>query len=321
MRFIIIAILVFSLQKGFTQTAWQMPFDSTSRWKTGCDYSLNGGHCVDHENYEYYVSGDTLVNNNTYEKLYFNYIHSQQSFNCTNYANPCLCCQYECTPIVQMHSYAGGLRGDSGKIYLLPPTKIKDTLLYDFTLSIGDTLPPSYIHDTALMGFRVIQIDTLLVGTQYRRKFILSPFYAGCFLNDTATWMIEGIGHRQGLLSPIFCEFEIGCGIDCYSELGKTIFPDTSSYCDFTIGIPEMQGKENNFYVYPTPVINELTMRWDNNQIREIIIVNMLGEKIYTSEVKNKSELFVNVNSFSSGMYLIQAEIENGLIMKKFLKE
>lgn len=284
-------------------------------------YSFTGGLCVDHENHEYYVNGDTIVNTEVFKKIYFNYTHFQYVFNCTNYTNPCLCCQYACNPLVETSKYAGGLRGDSGRIYFLPPSESKDTLLYDFTLNVGDTLPTSYIYDPAMLGLRVSRIDTVLIGTQYRKKFILSPFQAGCFLGDTATWMIEGIGHRQGLLEPMFCVFEIGCGIDCYSELGKTVFPDSSAWCSFTIGVAEQAKEEINFAVFPNPVHNKLGVRWDNNSVQEITLLNTLGEKIYAEDVNHRSVLSIEVGNLPSGMYLLQARTKNGLLMKKILKQ
>lgn len=77
-------------------------------------------------------------------------------------------------------SYGGGLiRNDTStkKVYTIGP----DSLLYDFSLNVGDSVKLKYCSS----GKVITTIDSVLVGTGYRKRFI---FYNG-------NQMIEGIGH------------------------------------------------------------------------------------------------------------------------------
>ena len=144
------------------------------------------GECYDYENR---YMGDTIIGAFTYKKIWKYGAH--YGYNCSTYINP-------------INYYVGAIRQDTlqRKIYFLPPFQNTDTLLYDFNLSLGDTLPPSYTNCTTNI---VSSVDSVLVGAMYRKRFGLGY-----------TYLIEGIGNTFGLLQPICFMLEPGSQLNCF---------------------------------------------------------------------------------------------------------
>lgn len=73
--------------------------------------------------------------------------------------------------------------------------------------------------------------------------------------------------------------------------------------------------------VYPNPVQNILTVTTANETISDIIIVNMLGQKVL-SQKANANTLDINVSELSAGNYFLQVFCESGKTMSsKIIKQ
>ena len=59
------------------------------------------------------------------------------------------------------------------KVYVFDQSYNHDTLLYNFNLSLGDTLPLSYLHQHQMDTIYVTMIDSFFDGTVYRKQFHL----------------------------------------------------------------------------------------------------------------------------------------------------
>jgi len=81
-----------------------------------------------------------------------------------------------------------------------------------------------------------------------------------------------------------------------------------------TVTIEENQ-IDNTVSIYPNPASNLVNIHSRNN-IKEIAIYNLLGNRIYSSDVDNDF-ITINTSNFSPGVYIIQLNYGNGIINKK----
>ena len=89
-----------------------------------------------------------------------------------------------------------------------------------------------------------------------------------------------------------------------------------------TTGISEKIAS-NNYILYPNPSNDKITIEnnsLSSNQIEMISVYNMQGQLILQQPVQNqKTE--IDVSSFTTGMYFVNVKTENGMEVKKFVKE
>ncbi len=205
-QFLILFFLLFCSQRFYAQNYVAFPIDS-ARWKV--TYTSSASQCP------YLVAefqdamvGDTLIGSINYKKIFRSgVIYSQM-----------------CFPSVL--GYVGCIREDANKhIYYRLPFTSSDTIIYDFNLNIGDTLKGYLAMCSPII---VDSIDSVLVQSTYRKRFNCSTHSLGpCYSN---IGIIEGIGGTQGLLMP-FGNSEAFSSLDCFSLLGNTIYPDTTTNC------------------------------------------------------------------------------------------
>lgn len=121
-----------SVKVSFTQTNVYHPFpDSNTIW-IGTDMTFYEYPCFIFDDYNLFISGDTIVGTNTYHKLYRN---GHKWSNCPP------------PRFYYYNEYFGAFRQDAEnkKVYLLGNNEL-DTLAYDFNLNAGDTLPPTCLN-------------------------------------------------------------------------------------------------------------------------------------------------------------------------------
>jgi hypothetical protein len=75
---------------------------------------------------------------------------------------------------------------------------------------------------------------------------------------------------------------------------------------------------DNNFIMYPNPVVNNLIIESSHAVVIEI--TNIEGQLIKTlATTDNKT--FIDVFSFPSGVYIVKVKTEKGIEVRKFVKE
>ena len=117
---------------------------------------------------------------------------------------------------------AGFLRDDTAahKVYWRIPGMATDTLLYDFTLEVGDTLRGLYAN-TGLCADGVVtvhSVDSIMVGTNYRKRINFS--WDPCF----GPSIIEGIGSTTGLTFCTFMYKSFGTILTCFMVNGELLY-------------------------------------------------------------------------------------------------
>jgi len=130
--------------------------------------------------YSVTISGDTLISSQIYHKLSTPFVQSIITGTCTPYVNS---------------GYDGAIRQDTANrtVFYVPPSDSLEQLLYDFNMQMGDTVK-GFLESFASPADTVHSIDSVLVGTNYRKRWNINPWYN--------IYLIEGIGSTYGLIVP-----------------------------------------------------------------------------------------------------------------------
>ena len=260
------------------------------------------------KDYQYIITGDTLVEDFVYHKLQLSgvqYAEDNEGF-CTSFI------------IAYFNEYIGAFREDTlnKKIYYLPSLSSTDTLLYDFDLNLGDSLPPTFTNNQAFFHNYVSLVDSTLIGSTYRRMLGISTPQS-----QNYTYLIEGIGSTFGLLGQIMPQFEYGSILECFIQNGMTLYPDTINPCTLV-------SIENNHHIqdpiteiYPNPFnfYSEISFAKTINSVT-LNLYNAHGVLIFREQYTNCDRIKFIRNGIKSGIYFLRLEFdEYNIITKKII--
>jgi hypothetical protein len=168
------------------------------------------------------------------------------------------------------YQYIGAFRNDANtkKVFYIPKNDTAEKLLYDFNLSLGDTVSNWYnITYPAAVGV-VSQIDSVYLDSQYLQRFRF-------FYNQYDTiYLIEGIGLTSGLLSAVQYVGAVYEDLLCFGVGNMSIYPNSNQFCGF-IGISEKSASTLNVFPNPTSGILKL-----GEIERSAIIFNQFGSRV-----------------------------------------
>jgi hypothetical protein len=192
--------------------------------------------------------------------------------------------------------------------------------LYDFSKERFDTIWHEKNYEDSNNFTRVIEVDSVLIGDEYRKKMIVTG--RNQYHHPRDYW-IEGIGSvRNGLIGHIYTMPT--CGYFywehlCYEENGEVMYLNPSfSNCypsDLVSStLPEKSPAGIN--IYPNPVTAELhidCLSYNAERIK-VRIINPLGQTII------EQNLHSTHNTFSlpgrEGMFIVLILDQTGKIMK-----
>ena len=278
----------------FTKAQSANPYlDSTSTW-----YELFGGTTgiINYKDLNtYFIEGDTIISSTRYYKLYWNQIDSTwdsftDSLQSVNIYN---------------HVYQGGLREDSLKrFYFCYQSQTSESLLFDFNLSVGDSLPNMVAdYGCNMPPYTVTSIDTVYLGTQTLRKYHFPP---GLFNKS----LYEGIGSSGGLIwfGSLCQAFEVGGCLIAYKKGLDSLYIN----CGLgTTGIAEATKKEV-VNIFPNPASGYFTITFPGPIKKgSVEIYNIFGEKVYADKIYSSSQKQINLKNISSGIYFVSV-MDNG---------
>ncbi len=278
--------------------------DSTNRWRER-DFQRGGGGAstTDVTNPVFY-SSDTIINS----KRYMNLVDG--------------------APV-------NFIREDSlaKKVYIRALYDTVDYLLYDYNLTIGDTLTNNVLGYGTLSSW-VIGIDsTRINGIWYKIWY----FKGGNFsTGDYYYHVIEGIGCMNGLVLPvdwslqsgypfnirfeqIFCFQNQGIAyplsnpvhIDNYYSSMSYVF-DNAASCTLHAG--NIVKKESGVFVSPNPIDPSSKITFPNNiSSGSVAIFNDLGQSVLNLPFQNKEEILIGDKIKTLGIYYYRViDNENG---------
>jgi Secretion system C-terminal sorting domain len=248
--------------------------------------------CTD---YQYTITGDTIVNDLTYHKLQKTGVSYIQSFNG-------LCTGDILGPI---DDYAGCFREDieAKKVYFLYPTETIELLLYDFNLQVGDTVP-SLITDQQILT--VSSIDSVLLNGIYHKRYAINNCDgSGGFI---PLYFMEGVGGTYGLLRFSLCPFEDFNNLLCFSVNEQLIYndPDFTEDCVLISVGAEENKFEKSVLLYPIPANDILKIKFDKHKsmATAIGIFNALGTAVKSQQiVAGVQETSIDLSDLADGIY------------------
>lgn len=289
---IVFFILIANLSKA------QSYFENDACWT---EFWVNPNTEIIEGKSQYYLSGDTILNNRTYRKVI------GRSPN--NLAQPTY--------------YIGAIREESGKVFKqytdYETMVIGEFLLYDFTIKVGDT-----IYSTASSGELsrkpvVLKIDTVELLTGEKRKR---------FSFDRASEWIEGIGSISGFFTPSE-EIIIGYSIPqlaCYKQYGieyyknRNLCPD-GTCCDAITGLENPKHINQTISLSPNPTNQFIQFNFPEyiQQYKSIKLFDSLGNLLQNS-IKTNNNLVLDLSNYSSGLYFVVIEFDKDYELHKIIK-
>lgn len=302
MRIFLLAIIIsLSGLNLHSQTNVYHPFPGLALapdWRA--DWDINNLPCTGiMASCQFFYTGDTTIGSYTYHKV-----------NKQGYIFNSLC--YYDRPF----GYQGAIREDTlaRRIYMVVADSTHESLMYDFSLSVGDTVYS--VLDTLWFGlgpYWVDNIDSVLVGNSYRKRLNLMG------ASSMGSSLIEGIGGTYGLVSNLGY-FEAGSHLICYLDTAVTYI--TGSYspygCGSVVTANTSPETEPVLSLYPNPAENYL-------QVSEVKpgtvfqIYNAMGQSVLTIPAE-KSGLRIDLSGLEDGLYILQSDFSGRQMNYSFVK-
>ncbi len=197
-------------------------------------------------------------------------------------------------------------------------------LLYDFGANAGDTIILDYFptYDGTYLKMIIDSTGTIMVSNQERKIQ-----YITCgdgIVIEFGNHVIEGIGNTS-FMFPLLDGSRDGplrCYQDNDTDLFLSLFHPYNGWshqgCEEIItGIKDTKSNEN-ISIYPNPAKNNISIK---NIDRETTfkILNINGDIIIHGIISESNE--INIEDLSKGIYLIELENENMVVVRKIIKK
>jgi hypothetical protein len=272
----------------FSQPYHPFPTDS-AQW------SIRHTHAppFSQDSWQLKMKGDTLLNGITYHKIFYSLDLFYGSPNETLH-----CFVREDTAKKVLAKYPVGVALDTTEF-----------MLYDFNISVGDTLTLRLLNHTVDTTFQgavwaagpyPTVIDT---RTDYLLSPVLGPMWGGC---DLSFEWIDGVGCWLGLLlyseiSPGGC-IEDSYEITCYWERGVYVLGGT--FCDYTTGLNDNIQNSYLFSVYPNPLADISAIDLKGKSFERIETYNVLGEQVKQYDINSLRQIILSKRDYNNGIYI-----------------
>lgn len=249
---------------------------------------------------------DTVINSSGYTSLF-------QTWAATFYQEGPAPCQFQfLSEPVQLYSYLGAVRtNEERQVLFIPPEDTISYIIYDFSLSIGDTINWTRPDDFINFNAYVSQIDSIIVEDALRKRIHLEVFD-----NLPDIW-IEGIGSEFGFFSTFgYRSWEkIIHELLCYrdSKISQYTLPGSGgcSMCDI---ITSSEGYIFNpgITIYPNPITNDAKIRIPEGMIpTQLRIFDLHGRLVISKSLNSNFPIALNREELEKGVLLLEISDEN----------
>ena len=120
------------------------------------------------------------------------------------------------------------------------------------------------------------------------------------------------------LIPVTFTSTSTAINILSHPVIANVLLSERSGCADVVGGIKENPNDDNQILIYPNPSTNNLTV--ESLQKSLIQILNIQGQLIKTISNAEK-EITIDIRDLISGVYIIKAITEAGMMVRKFVKE
>ena len=285
--------------------------------------------------------GDTIINNKNYLKVYWQEENAPYEFDINKASYFCaLRNDTAAKRVYGVYKEATEVvyRYKNGTSYKYNSTDTSEFLLYDFSLKTGDTVwAASFFDDISPYNIIMYQFictlnsdSSILLNDSSSRKKINMDI--NIYFGENKQYWIEGIGSTNGFFTPAFPRSGLEIQprrLLCFVINDELLikFPefDYDTIPDDCYSIGDISSlKEYNISsgvrLYPNPATDELTV--DNGQIymKELYIYDVVGKEVKHLKSSN-TKITVSVGDLCPGVYMVKVLSEDGIAMKKFVKE
>ncbi len=233
----------------------------------------------------YKLSGDTMLSGQLYNKMYW--ADDEFPLNWT---------------------FWGGIREENEKVWHIGINPYPERLIYDFSLSVGDTI---WLNEYDPMI--VDSIEYKPINNENRKHIFFS--YPG-YSSITEIW-IEGIGSNRGFMQSGSATYIGGRSwFLCKKENGEIIYmnPNFTS-CFLTTEIVERSN--TLIQINPNPALDKIRIsKNDKIQIKSVFLMDLQGNRIREF---NKNENELDLTGIPQGFYLLRLTSENGEFLRKII--
>ena len=261
------------------------PIDTTSVWRINHQVWEPGVN-MHFTNFIDYIQGETTINGLQYFKIFRSGYYYQ-------IPDPTQTYYY-------FNDFHGYLREANNKWYTLLGNQ--DTLLYDFTLQVGDTVKSAFTYTDGEL-ILINAIDSVMVGTVYKKRFHLN-FQTG----GGTEYIIEGIGATSGLFENMYF-FEWFSDLLCFAVNGQSVWGLPTADCELNVGLNDAQSIVQNCSVYPNPAEDKITVTFPGKfRGASLSILDPIGRVVFHQVDIMTEQVTIPVTTFSSGIYLVRIE-------------
>lgn len=253
--------------------------------------------------------GDSTIEGVTYKKWYFSY--EENPVNWTFFA------------LVREDS--------STKVWLRDMNNHTDKLVYDFSLTTGDSVMFWSIRDIDHQYMVVVDsVSEIMINETPRKKiWLFNCFYPITF--EQETW-IEGIGSNLGVIYPGLIGIVGGWyELLCVSH-NETLIYETDlahNYGCYYYFYPQnsvTEIEQQKILIYPNPTRDVVRFEWFQPESGSVSvkIFNVMGQLINSvsqpNAISGKQHLELQLKEQPNGIYYYRIEIENQAINGKIVK-
>ncbi len=294
-----LALFLFLATQTKAQTSVYHAFpDSNAYWNQSEQWDAGDG-CTGNVVRSIFIKGDTTIGSYLYHKLF----QTGDSF-----PFPSSCGSAEPYFINQ---YIGAMRQDTAQREVFIYIDSSETLLYDFNLAVGDTMPGNDNEPSSVVG----AVDSVLMGGNYRKRF---------WLIGASGQLIEGMGSTYGFMAPFYLLYDFAFQLNCFSQNGQTLWPDSSSSCDIETGVNEIR-QEHFISLYPNPATNQLTIHTSFPADEKVMVsvMNVMGQEASPQAplLNERGDVVIDVSGLAAGMYFVEVVGEKERWVGKFVKQ
>ena len=214
------------------------------------------------------------------------------------------------------------------KVWVILPDSSNETLLYDFSISIGSQIDLSYVG-AASVTYNVESFDSIDTPLGLRKRITLST-------NDTIyspyLYWIEGVGSTNSpiyLYDPTYSWYEGHCLLCSYKDIGLQSFLGSCGlYCmaqpgdpcySFIVGLDEINNEISNIIIIETWPNKILVKSSTSDKIQSVRMIAIDGKILKEIHGLSNRTVEIGIDSYPMGFYLLETIMENGkIITKKF---
>ena len=197
------------------------------------------------------------------------------------------------------------LREEDGKVWKRYSIAHPETLLYDFTASVGDTLRIGDFAEEMVLD----SISMVRIGDVDRRKLWFGLEYDNLGKPRAKETWVEGIGSDFGLLwSGYYGVYDGWHCLLCFHQYGELVWQNPEyNTCSYPYDAIE-ENKDSEISVYPNPVRDRVVI--EGIEAVEIQVYNTLGQVVKTVRGTNE----IPVADLPQGVYMLRIADADGTV-------